>query len=296
MQTWNSVLTAALAAAVLAGGVACAPTQTRQSTGEVIDDSALTARVKAALVNEPGVKSTAINVETFRGTVSLSGFVDSAGAGAKGGHRRAESRRRALGQERHAGQVRLLIHQRRESEPGAMRVRHALVAIGLAAAAACAGLPVLEPAPQQAATARNVRVAGAGGALPPRQAAAVVRELEREGQTDLLARHLAEVEHALSAPLVRGNEGKLLIDGPATHRAMFDAIGRARNHVNLQTYIIEDDEVGQRLADLLIRKRGQGVSVNVLYDSVGSNQTPGSTSTVSGRPASASASSIRSTR
>jgi osmotically-inducible protein OsmY len=77
VQTWNSVLTAALAAAVLAGGVACAPTQTRQSTGEVIDDSALTARVKAALINEPGVKSTAINVETFRGTVSLSGFVDS---------------------------------------------------------------------------------------------------------------------------------------------------------------------------------------------------------------------------
>jgi cardiolipin synthase len=155
-----------------------------------------------------------------------------------------------------------------------MRVRHALVAIGLAAAAACAGLPVIEPAPRQAATARNVRVAGAGGALPPAHAAAVVRELEREGKTDLLARHLAEVEHALSAPLVRGNEGKLLIDGPATHRAMFDAIGRARNHVNLQTYILEGDEVGQRLADLLIRKRGQGVSVNVLYDSVGSNQTP----------------------
>jgi hyperosmotically inducible protein len=77
MKTWNAVLTAALAAAVLAGGVACAPTQTRQSTGEIIDDSALTARVKAALINEPGIKSTAINVETFRGTVSLSGFVDS---------------------------------------------------------------------------------------------------------------------------------------------------------------------------------------------------------------------------
>jgi hyperosmotically inducible periplasmic protein len=77
MKTWNRVLTAALAAAVLAGGVACAPTQTRESTGEVIDDAAVTARVKTALINEPGVKSTAINVETFRGTVSLSGFVDS---------------------------------------------------------------------------------------------------------------------------------------------------------------------------------------------------------------------------
>ncbi len=77
MKTRNSVLAAALAAVVLAGGVACAPTQTRQSTGEVLDDAALTARVKTALINEPGVKSTAINVETYRGTVSLSGFVDS---------------------------------------------------------------------------------------------------------------------------------------------------------------------------------------------------------------------------
>lgn len=78
MKTRNkSVLTAVLAAVVLAAGAGCAPTQTRQSTGEVIDDSAVTARVKAALINEPGIKSTAINVETFRGTVSLSGFVDS---------------------------------------------------------------------------------------------------------------------------------------------------------------------------------------------------------------------------
>ena len=77
MKNWNAVVTAALAAAVLAAGSGCAPTQTRQSTGEVIDDAAVTARVKSALINEPGVKSTAINVETFRGTVSLSGFVDS---------------------------------------------------------------------------------------------------------------------------------------------------------------------------------------------------------------------------
>ena len=154
-----------------------------------------------------------------------------------------------------------------------VRVRHALVAIGLVAAA-CAVLPVLDrPAPAPAAQGQ-VRVVGAGGPLAPRQAAAVVRDLEREGKTDLLARHLAQVENALSAPLVKGNDGKLLIDGPATHRAMFDAITRARNHVNLQTYILEADETGERLAELLIRKRGQGVRVNVLYDSVGSIRTP----------------------
>jgi osmotically-inducible protein OsmY len=77
MTRLQSALAAALAAAALATAAGCAPTQTRQSTGEMVDDAALTARVKSALINEPGVKSTQINVETFRGTVSLSGFVDS---------------------------------------------------------------------------------------------------------------------------------------------------------------------------------------------------------------------------
>ncbi len=134
-----------------------------------------------------------------------------------------------------------------------------------------AGAPAgARPAPE----ARPVQVVGADGALPAQRAAAVARELEREGTSDLLARHLAEVEHALDAPLVRGNEGRLLVDGPATHRAMFDAIRRARNHVNLQTYILDADGVGERLADLLVRKRRQGVQVNVLYDGVGSMRTP----------------------
>ncbi len=148
-----------------------------------------------------------------------------------------------------------------------MRVRrHALFATGVAAA--CAWLPVLDPAP----TARELVVVGTSGGPRPKQAA--VRHLEAEGKSDLLARHLAQVEHAISAPLVRGNDGTLLIDGPATHRAMFDAIGAARDHVNLETYILEADETGQRLADLLIRKRGEGVRVNVLYDGVGSIKTP----------------------
>jgi osmotically-inducible protein OsmY len=77
MTRLQSALAAALTAVALAGAAGCAPTQTRQSTGEVVDDAAVTARVKSALINEPGVKSTQINVETFRGTVSLSGFVDS---------------------------------------------------------------------------------------------------------------------------------------------------------------------------------------------------------------------------
>jgi hyperosmotically inducible protein len=77
MNVQRPILVAALAAVMLAGGVACAPTATRESPGEYVDDSAVTARVKTALIQEPGVKAGAINVETYRGVVSLSGFVDS---------------------------------------------------------------------------------------------------------------------------------------------------------------------------------------------------------------------------
>jgi hyperosmotically inducible protein len=56
----------------------CAGTATRESTGEYVDDSGLTARVKKALINDEVVKARDVNVETFKGTVQLSGFVDTA--------------------------------------------------------------------------------------------------------------------------------------------------------------------------------------------------------------------------
>ncbi|MCG2584444.1 BON domain-containing protein [Massilia sp. TS11] len=54
---------------------ACAPTRTSEGTGEYVDDSLITAKVKASIFNEPALKSTEINVETFKGDVQLSGFV-----------------------------------------------------------------------------------------------------------------------------------------------------------------------------------------------------------------------------
>ena len=63
----------------------CASTPTRESTGEYIDDSAITTKVKAAILNEPTLKVFQINVETFKGDVQLSGFVDSAQSVKKAG-------------------------------------------------------------------------------------------------------------------------------------------------------------------------------------------------------------------
>jgi len=72
--TRTSILFAAVALTALVG---CASTQKHESTGQYVDDTAITASVKAAIFNEPGLKSAEINVETFKGRVQLSGFVTS---------------------------------------------------------------------------------------------------------------------------------------------------------------------------------------------------------------------------
>ena len=60
-----------------AGLIGCASTSTHESTGQYVDDTSITAKVKAAIFEQPGLKSAEINVETFKGVVQLSGFVSS---------------------------------------------------------------------------------------------------------------------------------------------------------------------------------------------------------------------------
>jgi len=67
--------TSLVASLLIAALVACAPTTKREGTGEYIDDTVITGKVKAALIADPELKATEINVETFKGTVQLSGFV-----------------------------------------------------------------------------------------------------------------------------------------------------------------------------------------------------------------------------
>ena len=67
-----------LLAIVLASGIiGCAGTARTESTGEYFDDSVITAKVKTAILEQPTLKSSEINVETFKGVVQLSGFVRS---------------------------------------------------------------------------------------------------------------------------------------------------------------------------------------------------------------------------
>ena len=96
------------------------------------------------------------------------------------------------------------------------------------------------------------------------------------------ASSLADHSHAhalvagLGEPLVTGNRVDLLQDGPSTYAAMFEAIDNARDHVNLESYILEAEGPGEEFARRLIARAKAGVRVNILYDSFGSIGTPAS--------------------
>lgn len=70
-------LTTLISAVMLTSLLGCASTDTQKSTGEYIDDTVITTKVKAAIFDDATLKSTEISVKTFKGTVQMSGFVNS---------------------------------------------------------------------------------------------------------------------------------------------------------------------------------------------------------------------------
>lgn len=120
-----------------------------------------------------------------------------------------------------------------------------------------------------------VRLEGSQGPLSAERSRAILERLRAGGQgTDVLSRHLALEEAVAGSPLTAGNRAVLLEDGPATYRAMLAAIATAKDHIHLETYIIDDDEVGKQFADALIAKQQKGVQVHLIHDSVGTLGTP----------------------
>jgi osmotically-inducible protein OsmY len=83
MMKSTNLISAAFVALTLVAVGGCASTPAQESTGEYIDDTLLTTKVKTAIFNEPSLKVAEINVETFKGVVQLSGFVASAAAASK---------------------------------------------------------------------------------------------------------------------------------------------------------------------------------------------------------------------
>lgn len=123
---------------------------------------------------------------------------------------------------------------------------------------------------------KTVEFENARGPVAADKGADIVEGLMRtSGDIDILQKHLA-LEQAINpdSPLMLDNKLVLLLDGPATYQAMFAAIRKAKDHVNLETYIFEDDDIGKQFADLLLQRQSAGVQVNLIYDSIGCLNTP----------------------
>jgi cardiolipin synthase A/B len=148
------------------------------------------------------------------------------------------------------------------------------VSVLLILTAGCATLPDTDALIARH-TAQAARFENARGPVSAHRSAAIVAELKRRsGDIDILEKQVA-LEQAISgSPLILGNKVSLLQNGAETYSAMFAAIRAARDHINIESYIIEDDDVGRQFADLLLERQGDGVQVNLIYDSVGGFNTP----------------------
>ena len=145
----------------------------------------------------------------------------------------------------------------------------------LAFLGACTALPTIAPPPAEAAGTTGVLIDGSHGPLSEDARNRVLARLNAAGQdTDILERHLAFEQEIVGTPLSAGNKVSLLQDGPSTYQALYGAMAGAKNSIDMESYIIEDDEVGQRFARELKAAAARGVVVNLIYDGVGSLDTP----------------------
>jgi cardiolipin synthase len=152
------------------------------------------------------------------------------------------------------------------------RIREFAAPLLLCLLLGCGAVPRVDdtPAPQG-----QTIIVGTRGPLTAQQSRALLDRIAPEpGDAGILKRHMAIEEAVADTPLVAGNRTRLLIDGEQTFAAMFEAMRAAKSSINLEYYIFEDVvSGGEHLGALLTAKRRAGVTVNILYDSYGSDQT-----------------------
>jgi cardiolipin synthase len=136
----------------------------------------------------------------------------------------------------------------------------------------CARLPDLHYLKEPLNVPVTPQVVGGQGPLNTKEAAKV---LGKAGYAKPDARALAALEEAATGrPLIEGNKVTLLFDGPRTIAAMTAAVAAAKDSINLETYLFDQDPLGMKFAEQLISKQKQGVQVNIIYDCLGTLGTP----------------------
>jgi len=149
------------------------------------------------------------------------------------------------------------------------RVPSVLLLLGALLALGCASLPQLR-VPTWSLRGAAPRVETADGELSRAESARVIEAQDKPGEATVLRRQVAAMRAINEQPWVAGNRVRLLVDGPASYRATFHAIAAARHNVNIESYIVEGEQVEQKLSQLLVKKQLEGVQVNLLYDGIGS--------------------------
>ncbi len=117
------------------------------------------------------------------------------------------------------------------------------------------------------------RIVDGQGPLSDKDASSLLAR--RLGKSKVDVKILAGLEEAATGrPLIVGNKVTLLFDGPKTIAAMMAAVSVAKDSINLETYLFDQDPLGLKFADALIAKQKEGVQVNIIYDCVGTLGTP----------------------
>ncbi len=138
---------------------------------------------------------------------------------------------------------------------------------------ACSSVPILVP-DMAMQSPKKISLENAHGVISNQQSKKILEKIKKDGlETSIFDKHLTLISEIAGSPLMVGNHVDLLIDGPSTYASMLSAIENAKDHINMETYIFEDGEVGQQFASLLIAKQKSGVQVNLIYDSAGSFDT-----------------------
>ncbi|MES2583096.1 MAG: cardiolipin synthase [Pseudomonadota bacterium] len=151
--------------------------------------------------------------------------------------------------------------------------RLASMAALVSLSSACASLPDVSYLKVVAPSASGPTVTGTNGTLSKKASTALLPKRWKNSHIDVNA--LASLEElATGKPLIAGNKVSLLYDGPQTMASMMEAIAAAKDHINLETYIFDQDEIGLQFAQLLIARQRAGVQVHIIYDAVGTMGTP----------------------
>ena len=140
----------------------------------------------------------------------------------------------------------------------------------------CASLPnVSEIMEEVPAVERPPEIVGAKGTLSEQTSKKIIKKIKRfSGVSDIIEKQTLALEDVGGRPLIAGNKVSLLIDGPSTYSSMLKAVREAKVNINIETFIFEDDEVGRLFVEEFLKKQAEGVQVNIIYDSVGSINTP----------------------